>query len=155
MVNAGIVIESIQLCSRGDLQQVLIAGHVLGQQQQMGRLSVCLGLVGHPVMGQISLHPDDRLDTLIFGLGEEIDHSEHGAVIGDPQSGHLQFFGAGDQLGNMAETIQQGILGMHMQMDKIRHTSGSPHSSQINYRQNNTGCSIITSEFHNHTQGQS
>ncbi len=36
VVDAGVVIETFQLGSGRDLEQVLVSGHVLGQQQQVG-----------------------------------------------------------------------------------------------------------------------
>ena len=42
MVDAGIIVEALQLGSAGDLQQVVVAGLVLGQQQQVSHfLSSC------------------------------------------------------------------------------------------------------------------
>ncbi len=65
-----------------------------------------LTLLGHLAVGQICLYADDRLDALLFGLAEEIDHTEHRAVVGDAQRRHAHLLGAADQLRDLAEAVQ-------------------------------------------------
>ena len=45
MVDAGIVVKAFHLRGGGDLEQVLVAGLVLSQQQQVGGFAVFLGVV--------------------------------------------------------------------------------------------------------------
>jgi hypothetical protein len=42
-------------------------------------------------------------------------------MIGDGQGRHADLFRMFDQLGDIAEPIKQGILGMYVQVDKIGH----------------------------------
>ncbi len=74
--------------------------------------------VVHPAGRQVTLQPDDGFDPGFGGLLEKFDHPEHGAVVGDGDGGHAHFPGAGDQLGYLAKTIQQGVLGMQVEVDE-------------------------------------
>ena len=121
MVDAGIIVEALQLGGAGDLQQVVVAGLVLGQQQQVGGLLVFLRIaLAHAARRHVGLQPDDRLDPRGLGGVEELDHPEHGAVIGEGDGGHAHLGGALGQLLEVAEAIKQRVFGMDMQVDK-RH----------------------------------
>ncbi len=90
VVDARVVVEALQLGGAGDLQQVLVAGLVLRQQQQVAGFLVHLGvallhargLPGRPPRPMMGLMPAAR------GGVVEIDHPEHGAVVGDGQGRH-------------------------------------------------------------------
>ncbi len=119
LVDARIIIEPLQLSRRSDLEQVLITGLIFCQQEQMGGAPVFLGVVVlHAAGGHVGLQADDGLDAGIFAGVVKLDHAEHGAVVGDRQGGHVHFFGALDQLLDIAEAIQEGIFGMYVQVGK-------------------------------------
>ena len=67
---------------------------------------------------QVGLQPDDRLDPRGLGGVVELDHPEHGAVIGERQGGHAHLVGALDQLLDVAEAIKQRVFGVDVQMDE-------------------------------------
>ena len=59
LIDSGTVVEAFELSGGCDLQQVLISGRVLGQQQQMRRAAVLLMIaVVHAARREVSLHPD-------------------------------------------------------------------------------------------------
>ena len=81
--------------------------------------------VVHPARRQVAFQPDDGFDARFFRLLEELDHAEHGAVVGDGDGGHAHFLGPVDQLGYLAESIQQGILGVQVEVDEgVGHIYG-------------------------------
>ena len=117
LVDAGVVVEAFQLRSRGDLEQVLITGLVLGQEQQVRGLAVFLRVVLlHGAGRHVGLQPDDGLDPGILCGVVELDHAEHRAVVGDGQGGHVHLFGALDQLLDVAEAVEQRVFGVNVEV---------------------------------------
>ena len=126
MVHAGIIIEAFQLGGAGDLEQVLIADFVLSQQQQVIAVLVFLRVaVGHAAGGYIGFESQDRFDAGVFAGVIELDHTKHGAVVGDRQRVHAHFFGAVDKLLDLAKAVEQRIFGMNMQVSERRHNENS------------------------------
>ena len=100
MVNAGEVVETLQLGDAGKLEQVLIAGLVLCQQQQVGGFLVFLWVVFFDRAGcHVGFKPDDRLDPRLLGGVVELDHTKHGAVIGDGNGRHTHRVARSTSLG--------------------------------------------------------
>ena len=119
MVDARVVVKALQLGDAGNLQQVLVAGSILRQQQQVGGLFVLLGVVLLDGAGcQVGFQPDDGLDAGLSGGVVELDHTEHGAVVGDGDARHAHCVGAFDQFVDVAESVEQGVFGVDVEMDK-------------------------------------
>ncbi len=117
VVDAGIIVEALQLRRGGDLEQVLVAGLVLGQQQQVIGGPVQLGVaVLHAARRHVGFQPDDRLDAGFFGRLVEVDHAEHRAVVGDGHRRHIHLFDALDQLLDVREAVEQRVFGMDVKM---------------------------------------
>ena len=118
-VDAGVVIIALQLAGGSDLQQVLIALHIFGKQQQMKGFFILVHvLIKAGTRSQISFQPDNWLNSGRVGGFEEIQRPEHGAVIGQRHSGHIQFTHSGDQVGRFAKAVQNRIGGVYVQMNK-------------------------------------
>ena len=82
-VNAGLVVEALQLCRRGDLHQVLITCVTVRQEQNVVAMLVPLGIaIIHGTQGQVRLHADDGLNACSFAGLVELDGSIHCAVVG-------------------------------------------------------------------------
>ncbi len=121
VVDAWVVVEAFQLGGAGKLQQVAVAGLILCQQQQVARLLVFLRVVFPDGAGcQVGFQPDDGVDTCLDGGVVELDHPEHGAVVGDGEAGHAHVAGALNQLVDIAEPIKQRVFGVDVKMYK-RH----------------------------------
>ena len=119
MIDAWEVIEAIQLGCTGDLQQVLVAGHILRQQQQVAGFLIQLGIaIGHATCSQVGFNSHDRFDARLGGGIVEFHHSEHGPVVGKRQGWHAHFLGALDHLFYVAESIQQGIFRVDVKVNK-------------------------------------
>ena len=117
LVDAGVIIEAFQLGRRSDLEQVLVTGLVLGQQQQVRGAPVLLGvMLLHRAGRQVGFQADDGLDAGLLGSMIELDHAEHGAMVGDGQGGHVHLLGALDQLLDVREAVQQGVFGVDVQV---------------------------------------
>ena len=91
---------------------------IQGQEQVTGFLVELYIAIPHVARRQIRLHPYDGLYPRLGGGIEEFHHPEHGAMIGQRQGGHIHFHRALDHLLYVAETVQQGVFGMNVEMDK-------------------------------------
>ena len=69
----------------------------------------------------VELAADDRLYAGGFGGVIKIGGAENISVIGDGHRRHAQLASASDQLVDVTSAIQQRIICMQMQMDKLRH----------------------------------
>lgn len=114
-VDPGFVIEPLHFADGYDFHQVLVAGLVLHQQDQVVQLAAGLqALVQMGSGGDVHLTADDGLDAGFLAFLIEFDDPVHDPMVGDGQSRHAQFLGIGHQVRNPAGPIQQGILGMGM-----------------------------------------
>ena len=52
-------------------------------------------------------------------------------MIGERQGGHAHFHGALDHMGYVAETVQQGVLGMYVEMDKRHRCKSATNRSGL------------------------
>ena len=68
--------------------------------------------------GHIDLAADNRLDAGLSAGFIESHSSVHDAMIRHGKSGHVQLFRALSNLVDAAGTVEQGILGMDMEMDE-------------------------------------
>ena len=88
-------------------------------------MRVALGL-GAAVVGDVDLAAEDRLDALLGGVAVELDRAGHGAVVGEPDGGHLELSGAGRERRNPAGPIEDGVLGVDVKVDELRLGHGKP-----------------------------
>jgi len=72
----------------------------------------------HAARSQVSFEPDDRFDAFSGGSLEEIQRAKHGAVVGQREGGHAQFFGAFDQGCRAAKAVEHGVSGVNVKMHK-------------------------------------
>ena len=94
VVDAGIVVEALQLGSAGDLKQIAVAGFILSQQEEVAGLFIQLSIpFAHASGCQISFHPHNGFDAGFAGGVVEIDHAEHGAMVGERKGRHVHLLG--------------------------------------------------------------
>ena len=74
--------------------------------------------VGTAAGSHIDLAADDGLDSLRFAGLVEVHYAVHDPVVGDGHGGLTQLLHPLDQQGNAAGAVQQGKLGMDVQVDK-------------------------------------
>ena len=117
VVHPWVIIKSFQLGGAGNLEQILISSFVFSKQHQMVRMFVFLRIaIPHGAGSHVRLQPDDGFHAFFHRGFKEINHTEHGAMIGNSNRGHAHFFYALNQLLNIAKAIQQGVFSMYMQM---------------------------------------
>ncbi len=82
-VDPWLVVVAVEMGVGGEPAEVLVAGPVLGEQDQVEGLAVGLALlVEHRPAGDVRLDPDDRLDAGVLGRLVEGDGAVQRPVIG-------------------------------------------------------------------------
>ncbi len=122
LVNARLVIIALQMRGGGKLDEVFVAGLVLGQQAEMmiNVASAAAGFLFQPAARRdINLAADNGLDALFARRLVKINDAVHRAMVGDGERGEFQFLRLVHQPVQTAGAIEQRILGVQMQMDKI------------------------------------
>ena len=123
LVDARLVVVALQVRCCRELDEILVAGFVLRQQDQMviDVPAAAAGLfVQSAARRDIHFAADDRLDALVTGGLVKINCAVENAVVGDRQRGKLQLMRLLHQSVETAGPVEQRILGVQMEMDKIR-----------------------------------
>ena len=123
LVDARFVIITLQVRGRRELDQVLVANRIPDQQAEMminvastaGRF-----LFASAAGRDINFAADNGFDTLFACRLVKVNDAVHGAVVGDGQRGEFQFMGFVHQPVQTAGAIEQRILGVKMEMNKVR-----------------------------------
>ena len=64
---------------------------------------------------------DDGLDAVFVGGVDEMHGAEDISVVGHGDGGHAEFFHALAEFFHVAGAVEQGVIGMQMQMDELGH----------------------------------
>jgi hypothetical protein len=113
-VDARLVVVALEVAGRGELDQVAVAGVVLGQQREVG---VALPL-GPPVLGDVELATQDRLDALLASLLVELDRAGERPVIGERDRRHLELGGPLRERRDPTRPVEDRVLRVDVQMDE-------------------------------------
>ena len=119
VVNARLVVETLNISLRRELDEVVVAVHVLGQHDQVvGALILAALAVKTAVPRHVHLATHDRLQWSLFLSHriQELLYAEHIAVIGNSQGRLTVSHGSIDQVFYLGLTVQNRILGMDMQV---------------------------------------
>ena len=147
LVNARLVIITLQMRRRRELDEVFVAGLVLCEQSEMminvAPAAGAAGFLFQPAARcDINFTADDGLDALFARGLVKINRAVKHAVVGDGQRGKFQFVRLFHQFVQTACAIEQGILGVQVQMNKVRvrHeinlTSNQQDTKPQSFRQN-------------------
>ncbi len=124
-VDARLVVVAVDVGVGDEAAQVLVAGVVLGQQDQVEGLGVGLALlVGHRAAGDVRLDPDDGLDALVLRGLVEGDRAVEGPVVGDGHRIHARRGRRVDQLGDPPEAVQQAELAVDVEVREVVRGDG-------------------------------
>ena len=113
------IVHTLDMGDRDYLHQVLVAVVVLCEKDEVVIGPVCLVLELVVSYRDIYLTADDRLDIGVF-LGEfvELLYSIHVAMVGDGQGRHSELLRTVEQILDRGLSVEDGILGMDMKMNK-------------------------------------
>jgi len=115
-VDARLVVVALEIPGRGELDQVRVARVRLGQQRQV-RVALLLRV---PVLGDVDLAADDRLDALLRRVLVELHRAGERAVVRERDRRHLELGCARRERRNPAGAVEDRVLGVDVQVDEGR-----------------------------------
>ena len=118
LIDAGLAIKAFQIAPGHQLHQILVAGIIFRQQDQMIPVAAFILTVAVR-RSQIHFAADNGPHALLLCFLVKLHGAVHVAVVGHGDAVHAQGFGITDQLRRFGRTVQQAELGMDMQMGKI------------------------------------
>ena len=113
-VDPRLVVVALEVAEARELDQVRVAGVVAREQGQVG---VTL-LLGVPVVGDVDLAADDRLDALALGGFDEVDRARERSVVGERHCRHLELRGPLRQRRNPAGPVENRVLRVDVEVDE-------------------------------------
>ena len=141
-VDPGLVVVALHEGPAGQLDEVAVAGVVLGQQGQvvvelLAPVGVAPGVVhpapaGRPlvagVVGHVGLGAEDRLDALLAALLVEVEDAVHVPVVGDADRGLAVGDGGPDDLADPGGAVEHRVLGVDVEVGEAASTRHQVHS---------------------------
>ena len=122
LVDAGLVVESVQVREGGELDEVAVALKIGRQQDEMKGVGVEFWITAQKRPGgHVGLHADDRVEPGFFRPQVELDHAVHRPVVSDGHGRHLQLLGPGDEGRDSAMTVEEAVLGVQVEVDELTH----------------------------------
>ena len=135
-VDTGLVVVTLEVGGRGELDEVPVALRGLGEDGQVVvELLASLALAARVVdaapanralvtglRGHVGLGADDRRDAAFAALLVEVEDAVHVAVIGDRQSGLAVGHRGSDQVADPGRPVEHRVLGVGVQVDERRAT---------------------------------
>ena len=128
------VIVTRQEALADQVHQVLIAGIVLAQQDQVAVFTAGHGLV-RPIPADVCFAADDRFDPGILHRVIEIDRAVQDAVIRNSAGVHPQLFQPVCKRTDPAGAVQQAVFRVQMKMRKAHNPSGGHTAILCKYEQ--------------------
>ena len=117
MIDARFIIVAVELAMAGNLEQVAIASHVAGEQQDVIVLTIQLPVApAHRSApdGLVGFNADNRLDLILFAGAEKFNGAMHDAMIGERQRRLPQPLGLFYQLFDAAQAVEHRIFRVNM-----------------------------------------
>jgi hypothetical protein len=132
-VGPRLVIEALEVGVGDELEEVLVAGEVLGEQAEVeDGFALVVGaalLLEARSFDEVELAADERLDALGLGGVVELDRAVEIAVIGEGDGGHAELDRAVHQPVDPAAAVEQAVVGVDVEVDEVfvggRHGGGS------------------------------
>ena len=111
---------AVEVGAGDDFGEVLEAGGVFGEDGEVvvifeaGDFFAEFFFAG----GDVEFAADDGFDFGFFGGLVEIDAAVEVAVVGHGDGGHFEFHGFGDEFVDAHGAIEEGVLGVDVEMDE-------------------------------------
>jgi hypothetical protein len=116
-IDAGLVIEALQVAGGNEVDEVAIALLVFAEQDQVV-IAIGVGPGFVALLGNIDLAADDGLDAGGLAGIEELDSAEEVAVIGHGDGGHILLGADFHELGDFASPVKHGVIGVAVEVDE-------------------------------------
>ena len=119
LVDARLVMKTVEMRLGNELHQVSISRLILGQQREViGRIAHRCRPICDRTGRHVSFATNDRLDAGARRFLVKFDRAEEISVIGDGDRRHLEFLRFFHQLLHPHRTIQERILGVQVEMNE-------------------------------------
>ena len=121
LVHARAVVVALEVRARNEGHEILVAGEVLREEDQVERLPVALDLrvaVEAAATGDVRLDADDRLDAGGLRGRVEVDRAIERPVVGEGEGGHLEGLRAGDEVAQPRHPVEQAVFTVRVQVDE-------------------------------------
>ena len=120
LVNAGLVIEALEMRGGNELDQIAIAIRIDCEKGQMEGGFLCGRGVAIPQRTgrHVRLTADDRPNSSLFRRLVKLDRTVEIAMIGNGDRRHSEFSGLSDKVFRPNRTVQQGIFRVAMQVNE-------------------------------------
>ncbi len=124
-VDPRLVVVALEVAEARQLDQVGVA-LVVGREQRQMRVAL---LLGAPVVGDVDLAADHRLDARPLGGLEELHRPGHRAVVGERDGRHLELGGPLDEVRDPAGAVEDRVLGVDVEVDErsVSHARWTPY----------------------------
>ncbi len=121
LVDARSVVEALRVADGDELDEVVVAGLVGGQQRHVvvRLLDPAARLVVATPRRDVDLAAEDRLDALGAAGVVEGDGPEHVAVIGHGHRLHPELRHLVDELVDVARPVEEAVLRMEMKVNEV------------------------------------
>ncbi len=123
LIHTRLIVETFKVCFADELDQILIAGQVSSQKNQMivvvvGKTAVFLRVPA--AQRHIGFAADDGFDACIFGFAVELDGAEHIAMVGHGDGRLSKGLDLLDERLDLICAVEETELGVKMEMDEGR-----------------------------------
>ncbi len=125
LVHPWLIIKSFKICFTGEFDEVLIAGQIRGQQDEMIVIVVRESAVflGVAAAGRhIGFTADDGFDPVRLGFLIKLNRAKQVAMVGHGHGRHAEGFDLLYERFDLIGAVEKTELGVQMQMDE-----GSTH----------------------------
>ncbi len=123
-IDARFVIEAVEEAGGDERGEVAVAFLVLAEEDEViVAIRVAASLVA--LLRDVDLASDDRVDPLILSGVVKLDRAEEVAMVGHGDGGHFLLDYEVHELGDFAGPVEEGIIGVAMQVDEGCHVTYS------------------------------
>ena len=134
LVDAGAVVEAFGEGEGGEFEDVFPADFVFDDDGEVvGGFGDSVGVfVEAGVWCDVEFAADDGFDVVFFGGVVPVDGAEEVAVVGEGDGGHVELFGFLEEGVDGGAAVEEGEVGMAVEMDKGSGVVGHVWVSSVN-----------------------
>jgi hypothetical protein len=125
-VHPGVIVEAFQMGESHQAAEILVSFLVHGQKDEVVGIRAPVlrqGAVFAVAGGNIHFTAQDRLDSLVRALGEELHGAEDVPVVRDGDRFHVESASSIQQLTDPDRAVQEAVFRMNMKMNEGRWTA--------------------------------
>ncbi len=111
-VHAGLVVVALEVGLGDEREEVLVAGLVAGEEDEVVGLVVAAFAAEAGGRGDVGLDADDGLDAALAGSLVEVDGAIEGAMVGHRDRLHAEFLHPVEEGADLRHAVEQGVFGV-------------------------------------------